>query len=203
MAVTLFAEETASIRGTISLPKLPPVLPSEKYIGTVSGKILGPPPTLAAVWLEGNFPESRPAPVTPLLMPQRNYQFGQSLLIVPRGSTVVFPNEDDDYHNVFSLSRPKRFDLGRYKKSEKPAPTVTFDKPGVVRLFCEIHEHMRGTIVVVESPYFTLTDERGGFHLRGLPAGNYTLKVWVSEKHHWEHPVSLKQGKALTLELPN
>jgi plastocyanin len=149
----------------------------------------------AAVWIDG--PDLKAEPVASgATFEQRGYQFVESLLVVPVGARVAFPNLDPDYHNVFSLSKAKRFDLGRYKPEEKPAPVVTFDKPGIVRLFCEIHEHMRGTIVVVDTPYFTRTAEDGTFTLGGVPPGSYTLRVWLDERRNWQQPVVVTSRRA-------
>ena len=133
----------------------------EKYAGSISGRVNPAPSRIAGVWLES--PTLRPGAPGTARLEQEGYQFRTGLLVVQTGTRVEFPNRDDDYHNVFSLSKTKRFDLGRYRKDEAP-PSVTFDKAGVVRLFCEIHQHMRGVVLVVDSPYFTTTDESG----RGL-----------------------------------
>ncbi|MFN0152694.1 MAG: plastocyanin/azurin family copper-binding protein [bacterium] len=102
--------------------------------------------------------------------------FIPALLPIVVGTTVDFPNQDEIYHNVFSYSRPKRFDLGRYASGEKRS--VTFDTPGVVRVFCEIHSFMRATIVVLPTPYFAVVDDAGGFEVRGVPSGEYQLLLW-------------------------
>jgi len=112
-----------------------------------------------------------------------------------------FPNFDDEYHNVFSYSKSKRFDLGRYRKDEKPAVQV-FDQPGVVRLRCEIHEHMRGTILVLDTPCFTKTDTNGVYRLENAPAGNFVLKAWVDEKTIYERSVEVKPGETLKVDFP-
>ena len=111
---------------------------------------------------------------------------------------MEFPNYDDDYHNVFSYSKTKRFDLGRYRKNEKP-PGQVFEKVGVVKLYCEIHEHMRSTILVLDTPYFTKPESgTGRFALTNLPAGKHTLKLWIDEKVV-ERPVELKDGETMTV----
>ncbi len=102
--------------------------------------------------------------------------FIPALLPIVVGTTVEFPNHDEIYHNVFSYSRAKRFDLGRYASDE--TRSVTFDTPGVVRIFCEIHSFMRATIVVLPTPHFAIVDDTGGFEVRDVPAGEYQLLLW-------------------------
>jgi plastocyanin len=108
---------------------------------------------------------------------QRNEAFSPYVLAITVGSTVDFPNSDRTYHNVFSLSRAKRFDLGRYPRGQSRA--VRFDKPGVVRVFCEIHSHMSAWILVFAHRYFATTDADGRYRIGGVPAGGYTLAVWT------------------------
>src|SRR5262249_45462617 len=129
-------------------------------------------------------------------MAQHHYQFAPGLLAIERGSTVTFPNLDDEYHSVFSYSKPKRFDLGRYRKDEQPAELV-FDQPGLVKLFCEIHDHMRGWILVLDTSYFAKTSADGRYRLEGVPAGRQVLKVWVDDGTLWERPVDLVDGGTL------
>jgi plastocyanin len=107
---------------------------------------------------------------------QENKTFVPHLLPIVVGTTVDFPNHDEIYHNVFSYSRTKRFDLGRY--GAKESRSVTFDKTGVVRVFCEIHSFMSATIVVVPTPHFSTIDAAGGFEIRGVPAGQYEVLLW-------------------------
>jgi plastocyanin len=107
---------------------------------------------------------------------QRNETFVPYVLAVTAGSTVDFPNNDRIYHNVFSLSKAKRFDLGRYPRGQ--SRSVRFDRPGVVRVFCEIHSHMSAFILVFAHRYFAVTDAEGRYRIEGVPAGSYTLAVW-------------------------
>src|ERR1041384_1631912 len=127
--------------------------------------------------------------------------FAPDLVAVAIGGTVAFPNLDDTYHNVFSYSKTKRFDLGRYRKDEKPT-TVVFDKPGAVTIHCEIHERMRGTILVLETPYFQKTDTAGKYRLEHLPPGSYVLKAWVAGDDVRQHPAELKTGMTLHVDFP-
>jgi len=110
------------------------------------------------------------------VLDQRNENFVPYVLAVTVGSTVDFPNSDRVYHNVFSLSKPKRFDLGRYPRGQ--SRSVRFDQPGVVRVFCEIHSHMSAFVLVFAHRYFATTDAEGRYRIEGVPPGDYTLAVW-------------------------
>jgi plastocyanin len=116
-----------------------------------------------------------PAPGRAVL-DQRNETFVPHVLAVTVGTTVEFPNSDRVYHNVFSLSRAKRFDLGRYPKGESRA--VRFSRPGMVRVFCEIHSHMSAFVLVFAHRFFDTTDEAGRYRIEGVPPGTYNLAVW-------------------------
>ncbi len=157
-------------------------------------------PPAAVVYLEGDFPAARePATKMTAEMSQKNMQFAPDLVAVRLGTAVAFPNLDDAYHNVFSYSKTKRFDLGRYRKDERPG-TVIFDKPGVVAVHCEIHDRMRGTILVLETPYFQKTDTSGHYRIDHLPAGHFLLKAWISEADVREQAVDLKHGGTLRVD---
>jgi len=121
------------------------------------------------------------APRTPKqrVIEQRNREFAPHVLAVPVGSTITFPNYDSIYHNVFSRSVAKMFDLGLYKKGE--ARQVTFDKEGIVHLGCNLHANMSAYIVVVAAPHYAITGDDGAFAFKSLKPGKYTLKAW-SEK---------------------
>jgi plastocyanin len=110
------------------------------------------------------------------VLDQRNETFVPHVLAVPVGTTVEFPNSDRVFHNVFSLSKAKRFDLGRYPRGA--SRSVRFDRPGMVRVFCEIHSHMSAFVLVFAHRFFDTTDETGAYRIEGIPPGNYTLAVW-------------------------
>jgi plastocyanin len=189
------------VEGTVQLPKaaIPNVL-NQRYIKTLDASVIAADPPRAVVYLEGTF-----SPATGPLkseMPQKDLAFAFPLLPVRVGTTVAFPNQDDVYHNIFSFSSTKRFDLGRYRKDETPVPTVLFDKPGVVSLHCDIHEHMHAVILVIETPYFITSELDGRYHLAGLPAGHYMLKAWVNSKTTYAKPVDLKAGDTLHVDFP-
>jgi plastocyanin len=109
-------------------------------------------------------------------MTQRNETFIPHLLAVRVGTTVDFPNEDETYHNVFSLSKARRFDLGRYAAGRsKP---VRFDQPGIVRVFCDIHSHMSAFVLVFNHRFFATSDEDGRYSIPDVPPGRYTVMAW-------------------------
>jgi plastocyanin len=197
------AQAQAVIEGTVQLPK--PSFDRGLNVRYAAGNDipLAPSnPPAAVVYLEGDF-QSHAINLakSPAQMAQKNIAFAPDLLPVLVGTSVDFPNLDDTYHNVFSYSKTKRFDLGRFRKEEKPT-TVVFDKPGVVTIHCEIHERMRGTILVLETPYFHKTDVTGHYRLDHLPAGNYKLKAWVAGDDIRERPVELKAGTSLHVDFP-
>ena len=113
-------------------------------------------------------------------MAQRSQSFEPRVLGVPAGTTVAFPNFDPIFHNVFSYSKTKRFDLGRYGNGK--SATVTFGKPGLVKVFCEIHSNMTAFIYVTETPWVVQPDATGRFVLDGVPEGTYTLELWHPER---------------------
>lgn len=133
----------------------------------------------AVVFLSGRIGSKPAAPERPS-MAQRDTSFQPELLIIPVGTTVSFPNQDGFFHNVFSYSKTRRFDLGRYPRGE--AKTVTFDEPGTVSVLCEIHKWMRGAIVVVENAHYAVVKADGTFTLPDVPPGSYKLTVWHGER---------------------
>jgi len=132
--------------------------------------------------------EERPGPT--VVLDQRNETFVPHVLAITTGTTVRFLNSDKTYHNVFSLSKPKPFDLGRYPTGR--SKSVRFDRPGIVRVFCEIHSHMSAFILVFAHTHFAVTNARGEYRIDGLPPGIYTVTVW--------HPVLA--AKTRTVRVP-
>ena len=193
LVAAVIGRADAVIEGRVTLPKtrFTPVVNQRYEIVSKAGVIATNPP-LAVVYLEGAFPTTNPPGTVQLA--QKDLAFVQALLPVQVGTRVEFPNLDDTFHNIFSYSSPKRFDLGRYRPDERPIPSQVFDVPGLVTLRCEIHEHMRAVILVLDTPHFVLTDAEGRYRLEGLPPGRYTLKAWMSSKTTLEQPVELKDG---------
>ncbi len=200
-SLALSARAQATVEGRVDLPKTrsAPVV-TKRYEVVTKGGVVATNPPLAVVYLEGQFPNASAPPIRQVA--QKDLSFAPALLPVQRGTTVEFPNNDETYHNVFSYSPAKRFDLGRYRPDERPIPTQTFDAAGLVTLRCDIHEHMRGLILVLNSPHFVTTDGDGYYRLTGLPPGKYTLKAWLDSRTTLEHPVELKSGNALHIDFP-
>lgn len=195
------AQAQATIEGRVPLPKVrsAPVL-NQRYEIVAKAGVLATNPPLAVVYLTGAFPP----PATPAVvqMAQKDLMFLPTLLPVRMGTRVEFPNQDETYHNIFSYSPAKRFDLGRYRSTETPVPSQVFDVAGLVTLHCDIHDHMRALILVLDTPHFVVTDPDGGFKLTGLPAGRYVLKAWVDSRTTLERPVDLTAGSTLRVDFP-
>jgi plastocyanin len=193
--------EGATVEGRVSLPK-PSVAPvmNQRYEVVTTGSVVATNPPLAVVYLEGEFP----APATPatVQLPQKDMEFVPSLLPIQVGTRVEFPNFDDTFHNVYSYSKTKRFDLGRYRPNDTPVPAQVFDKAGLVVLRCEIHEHMRGLILVLATPYFVVTDIDGHFRITGLPAGHYTLKAWLDSESTRAQSIDLTADSTVHVDFP-
>jgi plastocyanin len=174
-AGALHPRQAGAIRGTVSLPSATAV--DRPAPGALSGAHHDPPERRAVVYLDAvprrAFEDIRPARVR---MDQRGEQFAPRVLAVTAGTVVEFPNSDTTFHNVFSLSRVKTFDLGRYRPGRTGA--VTFDRPGIVPIFCDIHAHMSAYVLVFSHPYFAVTAADGGYTIGNVPPGTYTVLVW-------------------------
>src|SRR6266704_1862000 len=191
----------ATVEGRVELPPShsAPVM-AKRYEIVTHGGVLSTQPPLAVVYLEGSF--SKPATPSTKQIAQKNFAFVPPLRPVQVGTRIEFPNLDDTYHSIFSYSPAKRFDLGRYRPDERPIPSEVFDTAGLVTLRCDIHEHMRGLILVLNTPYFVMTNPDGRFRLNGLPAGRYVLKAWIDSKTTRERPVELKNGGTINVDFP-
>ena len=130
------------------------------------------------VFIEGRTTNQlRIAEITETVLTQKDAIFRPHVLPVYLGTTVKWPNQDEIFHNVFSMSEPKQFDLGLYKGSPE-AKALRFDKAGRVDVFCSIHSAMHCIILVLENPYFAVADDKGRFVIKDVPPGSYTLKAW-------------------------
>ncbi len=171
----------------------PPVKTSGDTTGQTRKKA-----TDVIVWAEpvgGGAPLRKPEKMPTII--QRNKTFVPRVLVVQTGTTVGFPNLDPLYHNVFSYSRAKRFDLGRYERGK--SKTVTFDEPGVIDVFCEIHENMHAFVLVVDTPWFTRAGPDGAFVLE-VPAGAYRVFAWIPGHRSETVEISLDQDSRETVD---
>ncbi len=133
------------------------------------------------------------------VLDQRKETFVPPVLAVTVGSTVDFPNSDRVYHNVFSLSKPRRFDLGRYPRGQ--SRSVVFERPGVVRVFCEIHSHMSAYVLVFAHRFFAAADADGRYRLDAVPPGSYTLALWNDGAVRTRRELRVEAGATLELDL--
>lgn len=135
----------------------------------------------AVVWLTpvgATLELSRQEPSQIPQLVQKNKSFQPSLLVIPVGGKVEFPNHDPFFHNVFSLFEGKRFDLGLYESGT--TRFVQFDKPGVSFIFCNIHAQMSAVVIVLATPYYAISDARGEVSIPNVPPGRYQMQVFHS-----------------------
>ena len=150
---------------------------------------------------------------TKFIMDQQNLTFNPHILPIPVGASVDFPNNDKVDHNIFSLSRTKKFNLGSYPPGE--SKSVLFDKPGIVELRCDVHAEMAAYIMVLKNPYFAVTDDQGRFEIsdskhleqngikgiKDLPAGNYILKIWHEKLKTQKQMVAIPKNGDVSVEI--
>lgn len=136
-----------------------------------------------------------------VILDQRNLMFYPHVLAIQQGTTVVFPNNDEVYHNVFSYSQPRQFDLGRYPRGQ--FRTVRFDTPGVVRIFCDIHAHMNAVILVLDNPFFTSPDESGNYSIPDIPPGRYAVHFWYGRNLIESRDIEIHPGSTANINFMN
>jgi plastocyanin len=137
------------------------------------------------------------APATQVAVRQTDEEFVPHVVVVTRGSTVEFPNDDFVFHNVFSLSRAATFDLGRYPKGA--TKSVTFARAGIVKVYCHLHSHMSAVVRVFDHPYFTTAEPSGRFTLDGLPTGRVEIAAWHERIGETVSTVTVGAGETSTL----
>jgi plastocyanin len=135
----------------------------------------------AVVWLTPMginvaLPKQKPSEIPQLV--QKDKSFHPSLLVIPVGGKVEFPNHDPFFHNVFSLFEGKRFDLGLYESGT--TRFVQFDKPGISFIFCNIHAQMSAVVIALATPYYAISNARGDLRLPDVPPGRYEMQVFHS-----------------------
>jgi hypothetical protein len=197
LAVTQFIPnppQPGTIAGRIEIKVTPPEPVASRYPsqGSQIQRNIVPIPTV--VFLDGPIQGTSAWPEIPAAsIMQKDFQFSPSLLVIPVNTSVSFPNMDSEFHNVFSYSKSKRFDLGRYPKGE--SKSVRFDKPGIVKIYCEVHAWMRAAVLVLENPHFAIVSRDGSFSMRGIPAGHYDLVVWNIDAGSKKIGVDVAAGK--------
>ena len=176
-------------------------------VGIVKGLITigGKPTADAIVSVEGLPEENLKSQLADqkskkVLIDQRDMKFVPRVLPVVIGTTVDFPNHDKTFHNVFSTSEARKFDLGLYPPGKNRS--ATFDKTGVVKILCNVHPDMEAFIVVVGHTYFSATDKRGNYQVKSLPLGKYRLQVWHPDFETQVLPFELvREGEVLGMDL--
>jgi plastocyanin len=190
------AQAAGRIEGRVQLRERPARRTPSRYAGgAAAARPVQSVP--AVVYLEGAIPgPSAPRTAT---MAQHDTTFTPGAVVIPVGGSVVFPNDDPFFHNVFSYSTAERFDLGRYPRGE--SKTVQFDKPGVVKVYCEVHESMRAAVIVTENPFHAVVAADGTFTLTGVPPGTYSLVVWHVDLGEARAEVTVTSGGAARVDL--
>lgn len=173
------ADESGTIQGLVKTPWVKRY-PALVYIEEVEGKAFPPP-------------ETSP------FMSQKSLVFAPRILPVVKGARVDFTNDDNVVHNIFAPpGSATRFNLGTY--GQGVSKNVTFDKLGEVTLLCNVHPEMVGYVIVVQNPYFALTDKAGKFEIKDVPQGTYQLKVWHEKLKEVVQTVVVESGKIVSVE---
>lgn len=210
--------------GLLAFALLLTVVPAPADAARVVGRVVGSlPPLRKSPDLYGKFRRNAPGndvpnPLLIVLKPagggpmptverrpvidQKDERFRPNALVVQAGTTVDFLNSDNFYHNVFSLSAPRKFDLGRYRQGV--VKSVTFDKIGLVKLFCDIHPSMLGYVLVTESPWGAAATPEGRFEIADVPPGDYEAYIWHEPllEPAAVGPVTVAAGGGVEMELP-
>jgi plastocyanin len=198
------ADEAAQKAATESATTPPPARSTE--LGTIAGSVsvlLGGEKkrdrSNVVVYLE-NGPKPAPESANLVLrVQQKDKQFRPQVLVAPLGSSLAFPNEDKIFHNVFSLSKAARFDLGLYKSGE--SKLVKPKKVGVIDVFCNIHPQMFAKILVVDTQHYAVTEADGRFTIPAVPVGTYQLVAWQAKGEKSTTQVSVARGRTSKLEI--
>jgi plastocyanin len=193
------AQEPGTVRGRVSIGiPVTAKRATSTYSRSVPSVALAPESELRHVVIYVKDAPRTPVQPTRAEIRQRNENFVPRVVAVTVGSTVEFPNDDPIYHNVFSLSRTKTFDLGRFPQGKSRG--VRFDKPGVVKVFCQIHSHMSATVMVFDHPWFAIPDEQGNFDLSGVPPGTHQITAWHERLGDTTMSLRVEPGRAATVD---
>lgn len=191
----------AIVRGVLMVALGWTVVGASGSLIDVPGRVIvaGKPASDVVVWLEGSASLAAPSSGR-IVLDQRNLQFAPRVLAVRTGTTVEFPNNDRVFHNVFSFRDGKKFDLGIYPIGS--VKHVHFDKPGISRLFCNIHPQMAAYVIAVDSPYFAVSDTDGMFNLPRVTGGTYTYHAWRAGGSPLSGTVIVEPDTRLDLQWP-
>jgi plastocyanin len=198
---SVFAQAAGTVAGTVTLTPMKNMALPPGYKARTKNPIEQPDSPRAIVYLErddGIYPKIAAQQMATI--GQQGYQFRPGMAAVQTGGQVTFPNRDEEFHSVFSYSSPKKFDLGRFRRDEV-SPPVTFDKPGLVKIYCEIHKHMRNLLLVLDTPWFTATDTSGAFELANIPDGEYRIEALLPSEETLESRVTVIDGKTTQVSL--
>ena len=200
-ATQLEAARPGAIRGRVELKRPAAAMerrPGVSDLGTPAARDL-PDLLRSVVYLEsaprGAFESTEGGHA---VMDQRNETFVPHVLAITTGTTVDFPNSDKFYHNVFSLSKTKPFDLGRYAAGN--SRPIRFDRAGIVRVFCDIHSHMNAYILVFNHPFFAMTDAEGRYRIENVPPGTYGVVAWNEGTSSEARPITVPDGGVAELD---
>ena len=189
--------QAGSIEGRVTLAPQPQRRTASRYPGgaAASHEVHSLPAIVYVVGQVSGGAASAAAPV----MAQRDTAFVPRVVAVQAGGSVAFPNRDSFFHNVFSYSSAQRFDLGRYPQGE--SKSVAFPDAGIVEVFCEVHEFMRGAILVTENPFHAVVAPDDTFRIAGVPPGEYTVRFWHPEYEAVERRMTVTAGATARVEV--
>ena len=152
--------------------------------------------THVVIYLEGpasaGVQPTKDAKLPAFTMEQLDRRFTPDLLVVPTGAAISFPNMDPIFHNVFSLSKPKSFDLGSYDKGQ--TRTVTFPRSGLVFVYCRLHPNMEATILVTPNRWYARPDASGQYRIADVPPGKYTVVAWHKAAGYFRKQIVIEPG---------
>ena len=199
-----------TVRGVVRIEsKIQPRTQTINFYSRRGGPAVPPKPTAPINELENvimyleefkatEVPVRRRSPAEEPTIRQVNETFIPRVLAIQTGDTVHFPNDDPFFHNVFSLSGARTFDLGRYPKNQ--VRSVRFDRPGIIKIFCHIHSHMNAVIRVFDHPYFCKAGTRGAFSIPQVPEGTYTLVAWHERLKPQKQVIRVKSGENASVD---
>ena len=179
----------SGILSTVRAGQATPVAVIKGWVGQNQGA--GTDHAGSVVWVD-DIPGEFPAPTAHAILDQKDMRFIPHILTILVGTTVDFPNSDPVFHNVFSISPLKRFNLGLYSKGH--VPTIMFDKPGIISILCNVHPEMLAFIVVLKTPFFAVPGPDGDFIIRNIPSGSRTVRYWPEDGRTQERRVTLATG---------